>query len=71
MGCLCMVELYMTLVLEILSAITDVHNQAGLLHACLYAGSVDEDVGGHQGVVTFGFEYGWTKVDGWCMVTYG
>ena len=63
MCCLCLLEIYMTLVLEILSAITDVHHQAGLLHACLYVGSVDEDRGGHQCVVTFGFKHGWTKAD--------
>ena len=28
----------------------------------------DEDVGGPQCVVKFGFEHGWT-VDGWCIVT--
>jgi len=33
MCCLCLLEIYMTLVLEILSAITDVHHQAGLLFA--------------------------------------
>ena len=53
MCCLCLLEIYMTLVLEILSAITNVLYQARLLLACLYAGSADED-GGHQGVVTFG-----------------
>jgi len=31
MCCLCLLEIYMTLVLEILSAITDMHHQAGLL----------------------------------------
>ena len=31
MCCLCLLEIYMTLVLEILSAITDVHHQAGIL----------------------------------------
>jgi len=60
MCCLCLLEIYMTLVLEILSAITDVHHQAG---CCLYAGSVDEYRGGHLGVVTFGFKYGWTNAD--------
>ena len=39
--------------------------------ACLYAGSADEDKGGHQCIVTFGFEYGWTNADVWYMVTYG
>ena len=33
MCCLCLLEIYMTLVWEILSAITDVHHQAGLLLA--------------------------------------
>ena len=33
MCCLCLLELYMTLVLEKLRAITDVHHQAGLLFA--------------------------------------
>ena len=32
-GYLCLLEIYMTLVLEILSAITDVHHQTGLLLA--------------------------------------
>ena len=31
----------------------------------------DEDGEGHPGVVSFGFEHGWTKADGWCMVTTG
>ena len=29
----------------------------------------DEDGEGHPCVVSFGFEHGWTKADGWCMVT--
>ena len=29
----------------------------------IYVGFADKDGGGHQGVVTFGFEYGWTKAD--------
>ena len=33
MCCLCLLEIYMTSVWEILSAITDVHHQAGLLFA--------------------------------------
>ena len=57
MCCLCLLEIYMTLFLEILSAITDVHHHAGLLQS-LYAGSVDEYRGGHQVVITFGFDYG-------------
>ena len=31
--CLCLLEIYTTLVLEVMSAITDVHHQAGLLLA--------------------------------------
>ena len=64
MCCLCLLEIYMTLVLEILIAITDVHHQTGLLQS-LYAGSGDEGGGGHQCVVTFGFKYGWTKAYGY------
>ena len=32
--CLCLLEIYMNIVWEILSAITNVHTQAGLLLAC-------------------------------------
>jgi len=63
MCCLCLLEIYMTLVWEILNAITDVHHQTGLLQS-LYAVSADEYRGGHQCIVTFGFQYGWTKADG-------
>ena len=57
----------MTLVLEILIAITDVHHQTGLLLAYTYAGSADEDGGGPQCVLTFGFEHGMeTKVHAQC-----
>ena len=34
MCCLCLLEIYMTLILEILSVITDVHHQTGLLLVC-------------------------------------
>ena len=52
-----MLFIYINLVWEILSAITDMHHQTGLLQS-LYAGSADEYGGGHQGVVTFVFERG-------------
>jgi len=44
---LCLLEIYMTLVWEILSAITDVHHQTEPLHA-YKMGSADEDGGGPQ-----------------------
>ena len=61
MCCLCLLEIFMTLVLEILSATT----------VCLYAGSADIVGGGHQCVVSFGIEHGLTKADGLWMVTIG
>ena len=63
MCCLYILEIYMTLVLEILSVIIDVHHQAGLQQSP-YANSGDEDGRGHQSVVTFVFECGWTNADG-------
>ena len=70
MCCSCLLEIYM--VWEILSVITDVHHQAGLLLAYTKVLQMQDDAdtvdiilrrggGGHQGVVSFGLEHGWTK----------
>ena len=65
------------LVLEILSAITDVHHQAGPLFVYTkvlqmpWISFWDKDGGGHRGVVSFGFEHDWTKADGLCMGIIG
>ena len=56
MCCLCLHELYMTLVLKILRAITDVHHQAGLLLA--YTQVLQTKTEEPRCVVTFGFEHG-------------
>jgi len=43
MCCLCLLEIYMTLVWEILSDITDVHHQTGLLLVCTQVPQTEED----------------------------
>ena len=48
------------------------HHQTGPLLAytqVLMLRIIFGDGGGLQGVVSYGFEYGCTKADGWCMVT--